>query len=192
MCIRDRYSRHESTFRIIGNSAGERGGGIHAVSSSTKCIVAGSKYINAYGDLVAVYTGTVLSIMGNSASKGGGLYLEANSKITLFKEYVFELPKVQSAVNFIGNAADYGGAVYVDDASNSGSCASNPFNINSPKSECFFQVVATHTSLTVNTNLSLNNVFFDQNHAVLSGSTCLLYTSPSPRDATLSRMPSSA
>ena len=27
---------------------------------------------------------------------------------------------------------------------------------------------------------------------VSSGSTCLLYTSPSPRDATLSRMPSSA
>ena len=28
--------------------------------------------------------------------------------------------------------------------------------------------------------------------SMLSGSTCLLYTSPSPRDATLSRMPSSA
>ena len=29
-------------------------------------------------------------------------------------------------------------------------------------------------------------------NAVDAGSTCLLYTSPSPRDATLSRMPSSA
>ena len=35
--------------------------------------------------------------------------------------------------------------------------------------------------------------FFTPWHAVLySGYACLLYTSPSPRDATLSRMPSSA
>ena len=35
---------------------------------------------------------------------------------------------------------------------------------------------------------ALNEVTFD----VFEGETCLLYTSPSPRDATLSRMPSSA
>ena len=32
----------------------------------------------------------------------------------------------------------------------------------------------------------------DQSKLVICSSTCLLYTSPSPRDATLSRMPSSA
>ena len=31
-----------------------------------------------------------------------------------------------------------------------------------------------------------------QSHIVLTGHTCLLYTSPSPRDRTRSRMPSSA
>ena len=33
---------------------------------------------------------------------------------------------------------------------------------------------------------------FDWDRELLDGKTCLLYTSPSPRDATLSRMPSSA
>ena len=32
----------------------------------------------------------------------------------------------------------------------------------------------------------------DRNHAAFLSNRCLLYTSPSPRDATLSRMPSSA
>ena len=33
---------------------------------------------------------------------------------------------------------------------------------------------------------------YEQNYKKVNNSTCLLYTSPSPRDATLSRMPSSA
>ena len=33
---------------------------------------------------------------------------------------------------------------------------------------------------------------YDPDHPLASGEVCLLYTSPSPRDATLSRMPSSA
>ena len=37
-----------------------------------------------------------------------------------------------------------------------------------------------------------NEVFLDPVLCVGDGMTCLLYTSPSPRDATLSRMPSSA
>ena len=38
----------------------------------------------------------------------------------------------------------------------------------------------------------LKNVFFETGSAELLSTSCLLYTSPSPRDATLSRMPSSA
>ena len=45
----------------------------------------------------------------------------------------------------------------------------------------------TLTFQNVRTYLQSGNVVFDS----VSG-TCLLYTSPSPRDATLSRMPSSA
>ena len=41
-------------------------------------------------------------------------------------------------------------------------------------------------------NIKLMNKKFDGNLAEIKSVNCLLYTSPSPRDATLSRMPSSA
>ena len=91
------------------------------------------------------------------AKQGGALFLEANSKVTLLKDYIFETEMNISALNFIGNRAVLGGAIYVDDESNSGACASNPFERNSIKSECFIRVVATHTILTANTNYSLED-----------------------------------
>ena len=43
------------------------------------------------------------------------------------------------------------------------------------------------------TNLKEKRIFFKETlETVIENSVCLLYTSPSPRDATLSRMPSSA
>ena len=63
--------------------------------------------------------------------------------------------------------------------------------------------VASQISKTLNldaiakTMLISMEEYFDFKHSMIllldgSESTCLLYTSPSPRDATLSRMPSSA
>ena len=57
-----------------------------------------------------------------------------------------------------------------------------------------------HVNLTVTDPLKSAKTFSDifgwhirwQGEAKDGGMTCLLYTSPSPRDATLSRMPSSA
>ena len=43
-----------------------------------------------------------------------------------------------NTTRFITNSADYGGAVYVDDDSYSGTCVSDP------KTECFFQVLALY------------------------------------------------
>ena len=40
--------------------------------------------------------------------------------------------------------------------------------------------------------VGVNIIFPKQNKGVITDNNCLLYTSPSPRDATLSRMPSSA
>ena len=70
-----------------------------------------------------------------------------------------------SALNFFGNNAEFGGAIYVDDESNSGACVSNPYTRDAPKSECFIRVVATHTILTANSNYTLNNIDFDLNSA---------------------------
>ena len=65
---------------------------------------------------------------------------------------------------------------------------------------CFWQL-KTETELDEDFTLhalpdACVNVLFDQADTDIAGvtalQTCLLYTSPSPRDATLSRMPSSA
>ena len=100
----------------------------------------------------------------------GVLCLEANSKIIILKDFIFTTA-MRNVLNFIRNSAQYGGAVYVDDESNSGSCVSNPFEIKSPKSECFISVVSTQTVFTDNTNFSLSNILFDKNSATVSGST---------------------
>ena len=58
--------------------------------------------------------------------------------------------------------------------------------------------LAYNTYITAyNTNMAANESFLDsatlrENVVSLARNICLLYTSPSPRDATLSRMPSSA
>ena len=78
---------------------------------------------------------------------------------------------LKSNISFVKNSAQYGGAIYVDDATNSGSYESNPFDFKSPKSKCFISVVSTQTVVTANTNFSLNNVYFDLNTATVSGPT---------------------
>ena len=164
------FSLQESTLTISNNSATEKGGGIDVVSSSIKCIVTGSQDTDENGNMIEEYKGAILNITENTAQKGGGIYLEANSKVIMLKDYIFET-NTKNALNFIGNSAQYGGAIYVDDETNSGSCLSNPFEIKSPKSECFISVVSTQTIVTSNTNFSLNNVLFDLNSVVVSGST---------------------
>ena len=165
------FGLQESTLTVTGNSATEKGGGIDIVSSSVKCIVTGSQDANQNGRTIEQYMGAILNFTENTAQKGGAIYLEANSKVTMLKDYIFETDVKRSALNFIGNSAQYGGAIYVDDATNSGSCESNPFEFKSPKSECFISVVSIQTYVTANTNFSLNNVYFDSNTATVSGAT---------------------
>ena len=166
----DLRSYRRSRVLISSNRATGKGGGIHAISSSIKGTVTGSKY-NGNNATTEEYLGSLIYIVNNMAKHGGALFLEANSKVTLLKDYIFETVMNVSALNFVGNTAIHGGAIYVDDESNSGACASNPFERNSIKSECFIRVVATHTILTANTNYSLNNIDFDSNFASKSGST---------------------
>ena len=48
------------------------------------------------------------------------------------------------------------------------------------------------TMATVDMEVEKIHELWDKEHDITRNTTCLLYTSPSPRDATLSRMPSSA
>ena len=80
----------ESFLTISKNNAYKEGGGIHAVSSSVNSIVTGSQYIDLTGEIIEEYKGVILNITENTAQNGGGIYLEANSKITLLKDYIFK------------------------------------------------------------------------------------------------------
>ena len=164
------FSLQDSTLVVSRNTAIERGGGIHAVSSSIKSVVTGSQDTDLNGKESEQYEGAILNITENSAQSGGGICLEANSKIIMLKDFIFRTT-MRNTLKFVGNSAQYGGAIYVDDESNSGSCVSNPFEIKAPKSECFMSVVSTQTIVTARTNFSLSNVLFDKNTASVSGST---------------------
>ena len=164
------FSLQDSTLFISRNTATEKGGGIYAVSSSIKSVVTGSQDTGLNGKESEQYKGAILNITDNSAQRGGGICLEANSKIIMLKDFIFRTT-MRSTLNFVGNSALFGGAIYVDDESNSGSCVSNPFEIRAAKSECFMSVVSTQTIVTARTNFSLSNVQFDKNSATLSGST---------------------
>ena len=93
----------------------------------------------------------------NAAERGGGLSLEAMQDILKYDTNNF------NTITFTANSADYGGAIHVDDNTNSGTCAS------STETECFFQVLALHSH--ENPNLGTQCMHFSQNHANISGST---------------------
>ena len=150
--------QQESTLMLYNNTAAFRGGGIHAISSSVKA----SHNIGFY-DIRVVYIGARVNFTKNIAKLGGGLSLEANAKLYILKYY--DPLDIYNAVLFISNGADYGGAVYVDDNTNSGTCASEP------RIKCFFQVLAVYDyNGALNINFSTQCMHFSRNHAKSSGS----------------------
>ena len=158
--------QQKSTFILFSNSAAQKGGGLHAISSSIKVT---SAFTYAW---VPEFTGTRMNFTNNAAKRGGGLSLEANAKLYILKydsiiyydEFHHTLTGDTNTTMFITNNADYGGAVYVDDDSNSGTCA------NDPKTECFFQVLALYDN-PIFKDFKTQSIYFSQNYADISGST---------------------
>ena len=93
-----------SHLTMIDNVAMEKGGAIYASGSTLK--------------ITAWIQQTLLTIRNNSAKNGGGLYLETSAKIIIVKYS----DSYSNLVNFTGNSADYGGAVFVDDDTLSAAC----------------------------------------------------------------------
>ena len=91
--------------------------------------------------------------------------MEANAKLYILKydEIYDDHENDTNTTIFTANSADYGGAVYVDDDTNSSTCASDP------KMECFFQVLALYS--IEDSHLETQSMYFSQNHANISGST---------------------
>ncbi len=141
--------QQRGTLIISDNKAHENGGGIFAVSSTTK-VTTRSYFVQ----------GAYLEITNNLAKRGGGIFLQANAKIYVFKTDTFQY--VNSTMYLISNSASYGGAVYVDDSTNFGTCVTDS------TSECFFQVMALHQFPAFDITRSIS---FFGNTALTSGST---------------------
>ena len=133
----------QSILNITSNTATNRGGGIHAIGSIVR-----STTIDESN----------LRIVNNSAKAGGGLYLETDAKLYIHK--LTDINGGDQAVHFINNMAEYGGAVYVDDHTNTATCTVKSM-------ECFFRVVY-NSYIIVAPNIA--TISFQQNHAISAGS----------------------
>ena len=124
-----------------------------------------------------LYVNGDVTIAHNTATRnGGGVYLSSSElncqqKSTFyynigtnssFYTIIFIATDTNTTI-FTANKADYGGAVYVDDDTNSGTCVSKP------KTECFFQVLAIYAYRSE--NLKTQSIYFLHNYATMSGST---------------------
>ena len=150
--------QQKSTIVLFNNTVVHKGGGLHATSSSIK---ATSTYKYKH------YSGTRINFKKNAAKRGGGLSLEANAKVNILKHDLI-IPAIfydtdTTTFIFTVNEADYGGAVYVDDDTNSGTCASET------NTECFFQNLAVHSRESE--YFKTQSISFSKNYANISGST---------------------
>ena len=160
LSISELNCQQESALVLLNNIASHKGGGLHTISSSIKAVSFNSGYPQY------VYTGARINITGNEAERGGGLSLEANAKLNFqkYNYYYIDDDNDFNTATFTANSADYGGAIHVDDDTNSGTCASNT------ETECFFQVLA-HYGFSLYSRLKTQSMHFSQNHANISGST---------------------
>ena len=84
---------NHSRMKLMRNSANDSGGGIYA--SSTLINVEFSVYPWSYVKSRTIhydYTGSMLNFTGNSAANGGGVFLEAQSKIYILKRAAYSDP----------------------------------------------------------------------------------------------------
>ena len=156
-----------SIFVLHGNTAANKGGGVHAISSSIKAY---SQTIHIDNFRYYRYIGARINFINNAAKLGGGLSLGANAKFYILKYSIllsnyYNYENDANTTTFTGNSAEYGGAVYVNDDTNSGTCASHP------RTECFFQVLALYGTSFYGPGVLLNSMYFSNNSDNNSGST---------------------
>ena len=140
----------QCTLELVNNTSGYKGGGIYATSS----------FFSAENEAWVTFK------ENNAGFAGGGICLEQNSR--LYVLMVSEgIGKVDVMI-FTGNSADYGGALYVADETNSGTCASKSFEQYSTKTECFIELLPHQSGYYGNNNIDVT--VFENNHAYIAGS----------------------
>ena len=138
---------------LINNQAGDKGGGVYAI-----------------GSYVSVENAGMISLQENRAKHaGGGMTLELNSKLYVLVITELGIPPPYT-LTFANNSADYGGAVYVADETNSGTCASKSYKIASTTTECFIQLLTVQNIFEDRNNYNIIVTMFADNHAYISGS----------------------
>jgi predicted outer membrane repeat protein len=149
---------HNCTFS--GNIAMKSGGAIYAIASTVYADekregveIPTTKNYSSY-DIV-----TLITYIGNNAQMGGALAFEMNSKLYGSSTYEFI---------FKFNSAEYGGAVYVNDYTNSGTCASTSYLTYSAQTECFIQSLVYNNILRL--YIETRHYQFIDNYAAKSGS----------------------
>ena len=128
----------KSTLKLFGNSAIKGGGGIHSSSSSIKVD-------SLWTGLT--YGGALINFTENEAKKGGGIFLDVNAKLYVQREEWQAIFDNVPAIIFNKNLADFGGAVYVDDSTTSGTCSSTSYTHRTTSSECFVQIMTLQNNI---------------------------------------------
>ena len=127
--------RTGSNINIASNHANMKGGGIHAISSAITVT-----YVrDSYAERSSLY------FSRNTATNGGGVYLEANAKLIVIKEGTTGSGYAhKSSIFFTDNKAERcGGAVYIADETIGATCdhEGSTHLRYSDATECFIQVL---------------------------------------------------
>lgn len=160
---RSDFRCENGSINLQRNKAVKKGGGIYAISSS----------VQVSFDRESQHQQQSLNLVHNVASTGGGLHLESNAKLYIWK-YGYQLRNnTYNVVVFENNSVDFGGAIFVADSTNIGTCENKIHAVTKAKNtgaiECFFQVL--DLQLVMDPEYNLVGVAFEHNHAVYSGST---------------------
>ena len=173
---------------FMNNAANESGGGFYLYHSRIVCqfnssitlqnnrAVGKGGGIFASNSMVTVFSNrdspieSFIQFENNTSQMGGGIYFALASQLEIIKSGN-NYTRTLYSLRFKANSANYGGAVYVADESNSDLCASPSYMSWSIGSECFLQVLSPKS---IDQELySYVSVDFVQNTAKISGS--LLY-----------------
>ena len=164
--------------------------------SSIKALTAGVTSVTATSPLIAsAATGdTTLSLSGLSALGTAGQVIKVNSGATALEfgtisggdlpieEEGSQITAAAAKINFTGTGA-------------TASASGNNVTVDIPAisiQNSGVALISGITTLDFGTSLTPTSAGPGSNKVTIDASSCLLYTSPSPRDRTRSRMPSSA
>jgi predicted outer membrane repeat protein len=138
-------------FQLVNNMSGYKGGGIYATSSS----------------ISVENEGRIIFRENIAAFAGGAICAEQKSKLYVLMTNKHTIIAFGTLI-FLNNSADYGGAIYISDGTNFGTCASESYQIYSTRTECFLQVLSLQNQFFGHNNPG--NMLFIDNHAYISGS----------------------